>query len=93
MFKRVPFIEQIEDSECGLACTAMLLGYYGHSITLHEIREQFGISKGGSSLAHLAQIGAHYCMKSKGLKTDFPGLASVPLPAIAQWDHHRIWKR
>ncbi|MFW5433332.1 cysteine peptidase family C39 domain-containing protein [Paenibacillus apiarius] len=43
MFKRVPFIEQIEDSECGLACTAMLLGYYGHSITLHEIREQFGI--------------------------------------------------
>lgn len=86
MHKRVPFIEQMEDSECGIACIAMILGYYGHYVSLHEIRDRFGISRGGSSLLHLISISSGYSMKSKGFKTEFNQLKNLPLPAIAHWD-------
>lgn len=32
--RRVPHIRQTESSECGLACIAMLLSYYGHETSL-----------------------------------------------------------
>ena len=60
MYRKVPFIEQMEDSECGIACIAMVLGYYGTFVSLHEIRERYGISRGGSSLLQLINISSGY---------------------------------
>lgn len=39
MRKRVPYIEKMEHSECGLACLGMVLGYYGYNVTLSELRK------------------------------------------------------
>ncbi|NUU59115.1 peptidase domain-containing ABC transporter [Paenibacillus agri] len=99
MRRRVPFIEQMEDAECGIACMAMVLAYYRCSVSLHEIRERFGLSRGGSSLLQLISIGSGYSMKSKGFKADFDQLQGLPLPAIAHWEEkhfvviERIGKR
>lgn len=86
MRKRVPFIEQMEETECGLACIAMISAYYGQEITLHEIREKFGLSRGGSSLFHLMEIANEYGLEAKGYKTDLRQLINSPLPAIAHWE-------
>ncbi|WP_025692286.1 peptidase domain-containing ABC transporter [Paenibacillus zanthoxyli] len=86
MRKRAPFIEQMEDAECGIACIAMVLGYYGCFVTLHEIRERFGLSRGGSSLLQLINIGSGYSMRCKGFKAGFGQIKNLPLPAIAHWE-------
>lgn len=99
MYRKVPFIEQMEDSECGIACIAMVLGYYGTFVSLHEIRERYGISRGGSSLLQLINISSGYNLISKAFKADFEQLLNLPLPAIAHWEEkhfiviERIGKR
>ena len=47
MAKKVPFIEQMEHSECGLASLAMVFKYHGKHVSLAELREKFVVPKGG----------------------------------------------
>lgn len=84
---RVPFIEQMEDSECGIACVAMIMASYGCRVSLHEIRERFGVVRGGSSLLQLITISSGYSMKSKAYRADVDELRKLPLPAIAHWEN------
>lgn len=42
--KRVPVILQVEAAECGLACIAMVMGYYGHQIDLATMRRRYSVS-------------------------------------------------
>ena len=53
MKKKVSYIEQMEHSECGLACIAMILSYYHHHISLSELRDEFGVPKGGGTFLSL----------------------------------------
>ncbi|SDZ16259.1 peptidase domain-containing ABC transporter [Thermoactinomyces sp. DSM 45892] len=94
MSKRVKFIEQMEHSECGLASMAMLLNYYGHEITLTEMRERYGVSKRGSSLADLLDIGNDFHLKCSVYKGSIKDL-SYSLPVILHWkgQHYVVLER
>lgn len=58
-------VEQTEHSECGLACATMILNYEGINISLNEIRDTFGVPRGGISLYHLIQVMTAYGIKCK----------------------------
>ncbi|SFX64872.1 ABC-type bacteriocin/lantibiotic exporter, contains an N-terminal double-glycine peptidase domain [Thermoactinomyces sp. DSM 45891] len=94
MSKRVKFIEQMEHSECGLASMAMLLNYHGHEITLTEMRERYGVSKRGSSLADLLDIGDDFHLKCNVYKGSLEDLSSS-LPVILHWkgQHYVVLER
>lgn len=47
---KMPIVLQTETAECGLACLAMVLGYYGKSSNLFELRSQYGTSSHGINL-------------------------------------------
>ena len=85
--KRVPFIEQMEHSECGLASLAMILSFYGNHVPLTELREKYGVPKGGTSLYQIMMIGKSYNLHVKGYKVNFPDLNEVPLPTIIHWEN------
>ncbi|MED4206670.1 peptidase domain-containing ABC transporter [Neobacillus mesonae] len=87
MAKRVPYIEQMEHSECGLACLGMVLCFYGFNITLPEIRDQFGSSKKGTSLQNLIEMGRFYHLEGKVYKAEAHSLDKVQLPAIIYWEN------
>ena len=53
---RVPFIEQGEHSECGLAAAAMILAAFGHPVTMDELRRRYGAPRGGLSLANIVTV-------------------------------------
>ena len=38
--RRVPEVLQFEATECGVACLAMILRYYGCDVTVSELRER-----------------------------------------------------
>ena len=42
MNRGIPCIRQMEDADCGAACLAMVLGYLGKRVDLHELRDMTG---------------------------------------------------
>ncbi len=54
--KKVPFIEQLEYTDCGICCTAMILKYYGHSESLASLKTGRKIGNSGLSMKDLNDI-------------------------------------
>lgn len=87
MKRKIRFIEQMEHSECGLACLGMMLGHYGCQVGLPELRDRFGTSPKGSSLMDMIRMGEAFHLKGKAYKAGPNLLTQVPLPAVLFWDH------
>ncbi|MCA0987013.1 peptidase domain-containing ABC transporter [Guptibacillus algicola] len=87
MRKTVPYIEQMEHSECGIACLAMVLSYFGHHISLSDLREEYGVPKGGFSVFHLSEVAKEKGLETKAFKVDYKKLEEDEiLPAILFWE-------
>ena len=86
MKKRVTYIEQMEHSECGLACIAMILSYYQHHTSLSELRDEFGVPKGGGSFFHLSMIAQKKGMKARGFRCNAASLNRFSFPLVLHWD-------
>ncbi|ADG07480.1 peptidase domain-containing ABC transporter [Kyrpidia tusciae] len=83
---RVPFVEQMEENECGLACLAMILGHHGHHVALPELRDRFGVARGGISFYHLDQIARQFGLKPRGYRVAPTHLGQLKRPAILHWE-------
>lgn len=84
--RRVPFIQQMEYSECGLACLAMLLNYYRHHIDLNQLREEYPAPRGGYSLFNLVEIAHSKQLETEAFRSDAEDLRRLHLPAIIHWE-------
>jgi ABC-type bacteriocin/lantibiotic exporter with double-glycine peptidase domain len=83
---KVPLVEQMEHSECGLACLSMILGYFGQYTSLVQIRETFGVPRGGSSFYQMLEIAQYYGLESKAMKGDCRSLEKNAFPILAHWE-------
>ncbi|MEF3313808.1 peptidase domain-containing ABC transporter [Paenibacillus sp. GYB004] len=88
--KRIPFIEQMEQSECGVCCLAMLLGYYGCHVPLHELRERGGAGRDGTSLLLLRDMARGYAMEAAGRRVGIDGISKTDVPCILHWEHNHF---
>lgn len=85
--KKVPFIEQMNQTECGIACIAMVSAYYENHISLFKIREEIGNGRDGNSLMEILHIAKHLNFDAKWFKCESMSLATIPLPAVLFWDN------
>ncbi len=89
--KRVPFVEQLVPTECGVCCATMILQYYYNKEGINDIRKALEVGRDGLKLIKLKNF-----LQTKGFeikvyqaKTDM--LCQVLLPAIVFWkDKHYI---
>ena len=62
--KRVPYIEQMRQTECGLCCIAMILQYYKSYDGIRTIRKDLDVGRDGLKLSVLSRY-----LKGRGMDT------------------------
>ncbi|MGI0493750.1 peptidase domain-containing ABC transporter [Alkalinema pantanalense CENA528] len=85
--QRVPVRLQLNATECGAACLAMILSYYGRQTQVSECREFIGVGRDGVTAEAIAQAARHYGLRVKAYSVqELQDFRHVPLPAIAHWN-------
>ena len=88
--RRVPEIMQMSTVECGAACLAMILGYYGRKTSIAEISESYGISRDGLSAWSIVQVACKYGLQVKAISSLSTDFRLMPLPAIIHWQFNHF---
>lgn len=86
--RRPPLILQASSAECGLACLAMILGYFGHSASVRELRETLGPGRDGISAGALVRAARRYGLIASGYAAE--AIDSLMLPAIVHWENNHF---
>ncbi|MEG9296001.1 peptidase domain-containing ABC transporter [Mangrovibacillus sp. Mu-81] len=86
MKKKIPFIEQMSQTECGLACVAMVSGYYDKHIPLFDLRDRVGNGRDGNTLYDLYKVSQDLGFEAKCFKLAPDQLPLAELPVILYWD-------
>nr|BBH88703.1 NHLP family bacteriocin export ABC transporter peptidase/permease/ATPase [Thermosporothrix sp. COM3] len=84
--RRVPVLLQMTETECGLACLAMILSYYGRKTSIASLRSRYGAGRDGLTALGIAKAARHFGMRVRAVSLQHTDLSGVTLPAIAHWE-------
>ena len=85
-----PLQMQMHATECGAACLASVLGYFGRWVPLSELRDRCEVGRDGSTAAGLLRAARHYGLECRGWYTDVQQLRKRPLPLILFWEFNHF---
>jgi ABC-type bacteriocin/lantibiotic exporter with double-glycine peptidase domain len=93
--RRIPYVQQMEATDCGAACLAMTLGYHGRLVPLKETRERTGSGRGGVSARAILEAARQYGLRGRGVKLEPEDLRYLPTASILHWglDHFVLLDR
>jgi len=84
--KRVPVVLQMNAVECGAACLAMILSYYGRETRLAECRSTCEGGREGVTAQTLVRAAHEYGLRARAFAIKAEGLAEMGAPAILYWN-------
>jgi ABC-type bacteriocin/lantibiotic exporter with double-glycine peptidase domain len=93
---KVPFIQQLEWTDCGPACLAMVLAHLGRDVTLDEVREVTGgVGRDGADASALVKTAEHYGLRARGISIDIDHMRFLPAGTILHWEfnHFVVFER
>ena len=76
--------------ECGLACLAMILSYYGRKTTVSELRTRYTVSRDGLSALGIVRAARDYGMRVRAISLQQNDFRFVKLPAIVHWEFNHF---
>jgi ATP-binding cassette subfamily B protein RaxB len=93
--RRLTLISPPDAADGGLACLAMVAGYYGRCVTLSELRGQGTISPSDTALETLTAIADRLGFLCRPLRLDPTGLGKLKTPCLLQCDvaHYVVLNR
>ena len=84
---KVPVIMQMEALECGAACLAMVLAYYGKWVPLEQVRLDCGVSRDGSNMKNVYLAAQNYGLEAHGYRMETEALRKAAVfPYIVHWN-------
>jgi ABC-type bacteriocin/lantibiotic exporter with double-glycine peptidase domain len=87
--RRIPLVRQTAQSDCGAACLAMVLGYYGKTVHLDEIRRLLGLGRDGADALTLVRGARHHGLRARGVKIEnVEDLRFIERGSILHWGFH-----
>jgi ABC-type bacteriocin/lantibiotic exporter with double-glycine peptidase domain len=89
--RRVPLLYQMSMTECGAACLAMILTYYGRKTSVSEIRERCGVGRDGLSAFAIVRAARSYGLRTRAISVkEEKEFRFVSLPAIIHWNFNHF---
>ena len=95
MSRTIPFIRQMEYADCGAACLAMVLGYFGKRVDLRELRDMTGAGRDGVTALSVVTAARAYGLRVRGVRADLDDLRYLPRGSILHWEfsHFVVFER
>ena len=92
---RLPVYLQSEAAECGLACLAMIAGYYGFPSEFTELRRRLAVSLKGVNLKDLISMADRLGFAARPVRLELDEIRLLKTPCILHWDlnHFVVLKR
>ncbi len=84
--RRIPFVQQLGPTDCGLACLTMVARYHGIAISQEELADRIGTSEEGASAAGLVELARQLRLRVVGVRLELSDLTRLPTPAILHWE-------
>ena len=76
------YVRQQDQSDCGVACLAALIKYFGGDISLEKLREESGTTQTGTTLLGLYQAAPKFGLVAGAYEADIPNLMKQNDPCI-----------
>ena len=88
---KVPQVMQMEALECGAACLAMILAYYGRWVPREQVRAECGVSRDGSKASNILKAARSYGFTAKGMTMSTAALRRrQDYPCILFWNFNHF---
>ena len=88
-----PVVLQSDESECGLACLAMVFAAMGLSISLEDLRKDYGSTRGGETIGDLCKFAERYGFRAIPSRTNEIDHQRLPCILFVRNDHFSVlWK-
>jgi len=84
--RRMPFVQQIDEMDCGAASLAMVCRHFGRNVSLPRIRQLCHTASDGTSLKAICAAATELGLAARALKVSPRNLPQLPLPAIVHWE-------
>ena len=84
--RRLPFVRQIDEMDCGAASLAMVCRHFGRAVSLARIRQLVHTALDGTSLSALCRAASELGLAARSVKASPRTLPDMPLPAIVHWE-------
>lgn len=87
---RVPVLLQLNETECGAACLAMILSYFGRKTRVDECRTLLDVNRDGVTAQAIAREARRYGLTVRAFSVEPAELPQLPLPAIVFWEFNHF---
>ncbi len=93
--KAIPFVQQLEWTDCGAASLAMVLGFHGKHIALDRVRAALAVSRDGVSARAIVEAAGQLGLSGRALKIGIDDLERLPRATILHWEmsHYVVFDR
>ncbi len=93
--QRIPFVQQMQWTDCGAACLTMVLNYHGRNVSLDTIRDEMGIARDGVSAGEILKVAERHGMSGRGLRLEPEDFYYLPRATILHWEfsHFVVFER
>ncbi|RKH42296.1 peptidase domain-containing ABC transporter [Corallococcus sp. AB050B] len=93
--RRIPYVAQLASADCGAACLAMVLGYWGRHVGLDEVHAATGLTTRGISARTLLETGRRFGLVGRAVHVDMEQLHLLTPGAVLHWEfrHFVVFER
>ena len=88
--KSVPFVQQLEWTDCGAASLCMVMAFHGRESKLAEVREAMGIGRDGVSAKAILDTAERYGLQGRGIKVGIEQLKLLKKATILHWEFNHF---
>lgn len=87
MINKFPFINQMDQKDCGPTCLRMIAKYYKRNISIEKLRLLSETTREGSSLKNMSDTAEHVGFRTLGIKVSFDKFKEDGVfPCIVYWN-------